>query len=91
MPKYKYRTFKQYWDDLSMAEHVLLWKLSGLSRDHLYRIVHGKRMAGAGAIAALNKVDKTITARLLRPDLHGKRVYFPRKTSKGPVYRNPSR
>jgi len=88
MPKYKYKDFNDYWyNALTRHERGLLARLSGMTYGHLMRLARGGRMAGPKTVARLQKVDRRITARLLRPDLYGKRVFLPRKTSKGDVIR----
>lgn len=75
VPRYKYRNFNEYWYALTGAQRSLLARLSGVSYNYLCRIARGDRQAGVATIAKLGKVDRTITPRLMRPDLAGKRKY----------------
>ena len=89
MPKYKYLNFRDYWYGLSTQQRVLLAKLSGTRYSYLYDMARGARRAGPVLMSRLCKVDRMITPRLLRPDLYGKRVFVPRKTSVGPIQPDP--
>lgn len=75
MPRYKYQNFNEYWYALTGAQRSLLARLSGISYNYLCRIARGDRQAGVATITKLGKVDRTITPRLMRPDLAGKRKY----------------
>jgi len=83
MPKYTYKNFYEYWYALTGYQRSLLAKLSGVSYNYLCRIARGDRQAGAQTIARLGKVDRTITPRLMRPDLAGKRVYVFKGSKRG--------
>lgn len=74
MPRYRYKHFKGYWDDLTAEQRRLLADLSGVPYNYLARIACGDRKPGIGIIMALGKVDRSITPRLLRPDLAGTRA-----------------
>jgi hypothetical protein len=75
MPKYKYKNFNEYWYSLTGFQRAMLARLSSVSYNYLCRIARGDRKAGQQTITRLGKVDRTITPRLMRPDLAGKRKY----------------
>ena len=66
----RFQTFEQYWDSLTQDGRKLLSQSSGLNHNFLWQVARGYRRAGPKTMAALAKVDPTITPQLLRPELY---------------------
>ena len=70
MANRSYSSFTEYWDSLDAEGRTTLAKRSGLSKNHLWQVARGYRRAGVETMAKLQKVNRNLTARVMRPDLY---------------------